>query len=153
VLRVAVSDQPGEATLHIGSYETASSLDPSWIEHLPFELSWAGSEQVRVTTLDALIGEYGEPAVVKIDTEGFDHRVLGGLSRAIKHLLFEINAEFSHDEREAFGRLEGLGRYDFYGAPLTDRGTCSWLFREPRTPEQIIAELVPMGDVYARRVR
>lgn len=151
VLPVAVGDAPGEAILHVANNDHVSSLDPTWAEHLPFEVGRGRCEPVQVTTLDALISRYGVPAVVKIDTEGYDHRVLRGLSQPIRHVIFEINQAYPDRAREAFARLTALGRYAFYGAPLTEVGASSWIFREPQEPEGIIAS-VPLGDVYARQL-
>jgi hypothetical protein len=103
--------------------------------------------------LDELIDEYGQPTVVKIDTEGFDHRVLRGLSRPVEHVLFEVNVGLPDTAAESFARLEELGRYEYYGAPL-EGGRCSWLFRDVQRPEEILADLADagMGDVYARLI-
>ena len=44
---------------------------------------------VGLTTLDALVTRFGEPAFCKIDVEGFDLEVLQGLSRPLRALSFE----------------------------------------------------------------
>ncbi len=155
VLPMAVSDEPGRAILHLArGADWLASLDTSWADDVG--CTWEGSEQVPVTTLDELIGEYGEPRLVKIDTEGLDHRVLQGLSRPIEHILFEVHSTRRDAAAEAFARLEELGRYEYQGAPLH-----SWLFRT-RQPEEIIADVEAwgegspvggVGEVYARRTR
>ena len=153
VLPIAVGDKPGTAMLHHAREgDHVASLDPSWTANLPGPHTWEGTEQVNVTTLDDLIDKYGDPTVVKIDTEGFDHRVLRGLSRSIEHVLFEVNAALPHHAQEAFERLDALGHYEYYGATFNASGGCSWLFREAKPPDEILAGLVPMGDVYAHRV-
>jgi FkbM family methyltransferase len=152
VLQLAVSDAPGQAVLHLArEADTLASLDFGWAEACP--CTWEGSEEVEVTTLDRLIDRYGEPAVVKIDTEGLDHRVLRGLSRPIEHVLFEVHSSRRHDAEAAFARLDELGGYDYYVAPLF-----SWLFRQRLHPEEIVSAIdaytpAGVGDVYAQRVR
>jgi FkbM family methyltransferase len=150
VLRLAVSDEPGNGLLHrVRENDGGASLDWAWADHLSGTRE--GSERVTVTTLDILIAEYGEPTVVKIDTEGFDHCVLRGLSRPIEHVLFEVHAARPDAATEAFARLDDLAHYEYYAAPLS-----SWLFLHQQPPDQIIAELdsftPAVGDVYARRV-
>jgi FkbM family methyltransferase len=154
VLRLAVSDKPGQATLHLArDADYLASLDASWAQDTA--CTWDGSEEVEVTTLDDLIARYGEPGVVKIDTEGFDHRVLQGLSRPIEHILFEVHSTRRDAAADAFARLQALGHYEFRGAPLG-----SWLFRT-RGAEEIMADVVAwgggsevggVGEVYARRI-
>ncbi len=153
VLPMAVSDEPGHALLHVArEADWLASLDASWVDD--FACAWDGAERVAVTTLDQLIAEYGEPGLVKIDTEGFDHRVLQGLNRPIEHILFEVHSARREAAAEAFARLETLGRYEYHAAPLS-----SWLFRA-RQPDEIIADVQAWGDtsglggvgeVYARR--
>ena len=165
ILPVAVSDEAGRANLHlVPGRDYMASLDATWShDHLNYlrktvpgdhdALSWTsqGTKQVEVTTLDRLIAQYGEPTVAKIDTEGLDHQVLRGLSRPVDHILFEVHAARRESALDAFGRLEQLARYDYYGAPLD-----TWLFRSRQRPEEIISEFdgcpSGVGDVYARHV-
>jgi FkbM family methyltransferase len=155
VLPMAVSDKPGQAILHLArEADTLASLDVSWAQDCA--CTWEDRKQVQVTTLDDLVSQYGEPTLVKIDTEGLDHRVLGGLSRPVDHILFELHATRPDAALQAFARLEELGRYQYHAAPLH-----TWLFRK-RQPEEILADVQASGDtrppggmreVYARRVQ
>ena len=75
IAAVAVSDEAGEATLHTRRHAgPLASLDAGWDGG-----NWDNREIVPVTTLEALIAKHGQPALIKIDTEGFDHRVIRGL--------------------------------------------------------------------------
>lgn len=47
--------------------------------------------EVSITTLDDLIAEYGIPAYIKIDVEGFELEVLKGLSTRVPMLSIEAN--------------------------------------------------------------
>jgi FkbM family methyltransferase len=145
VLATAVSDAPGQGALHIPSEsDDLASLDASWAEHCEIPLTWKGTVQVPVTTLEALIEAYGQPALVKIDTEGFEHRVLRGLSRPVDQVLFEVHAALPDVAAEALQRLDELGRYAYSVAPLN-----SWQFRQT-SRQQLLADLPIAADVYAR---
>ena len=52
-------------------------------------VEWNRTVDVEVTTLDALIAAYGEPAFVKLDIEGGEAAALQGLSVPVKGLSFE----------------------------------------------------------------
>lgn len=156
VLQAAVSDEPGEAMLHLfHESDEWASLDAAWggVAGPPigYVADFVRSERVLVTTLDHLIDEYGEPVLVKIDTEGFDHRVLRGLSRPIEHILFEVNHARLEEAAEALDRLEQLGRYEYRMVPYQ-----TWNYSDPKRPREILANLAELpdwGNVYARRIR
>ena len=146
VLPVAVSDEPGRAFLHLASGSDAvASLDPGFMR-AAHESEWEERQEVPVTTLDRLIDEYGQPTLLKIDTEGTDYRVLRGLSRPIDHILFEVHSSLPDHAAQAFARLDELGPYD-YSVSEGDR----WLFTRGR-PDEILSALPEWGDVYARSV-
>jgi FkbM family methyltransferase len=53
------------------------------------ENEWNKTAEIEMTTLDKLITQYGVPAFIKIDVEGFEREVLSGLTQKIKALCFE----------------------------------------------------------------
>lgn len=148
VVAMAISDKPGQAQLYLFSESDEwASLDASWGNYaasVPATLD--EHEDVSVTTLDDLINHYGEPALIKIDTEGFDHRVLRGLSRPIDHVLFEVHANRPADAAEALERLDELGRYEYRVSRHE-----TWNYGGPKRPTEILADLPDWGSVYARR--
>jgi hypothetical protein len=147
---MAASDKSGEAMLHLfRETDEWASLDASWGEYATSEPKMAhDSVRVTVTTLDDLINQYGKPALVKIDTEGFDHRVLRGLSQPIQHLLFEVHANRPNDAADALERLDELGHYEYRMSPQE-----TWHYGEPKKRIEILAALPDWGSVYARRVQ
>jgi FkbM family methyltransferase len=74
VLPLAVSDRIGEAVLHTSSsYHHLATLDESWLKARGEpDGTWDGGEAVEITTVDALIRQYGRPQLIKVDTEGFE---------------------------------------------------------------------------------
>lgn len=71
LLQRAMSDKTGE--IHIS---VSSSLDLS----SAVQLSGGLIETIQSTTIDALCTEYGHPALIKIDVEGYEPNVLRGAS-------------------------------------------------------------------------
>ena len=102
VLALAVSDSEGTAQLHTGASSELSSLRAAGPS--------AGSEQVRLTTLDTLLDEQRLTSVsfVKLDVEGEELRALAGASRLIEQHQPLWMVERKHGEQENLGLLEAL---------------------------------------------
>ena len=54
-------------------------------------LDFARSEQVETTTVEELMKLYGAPYFIKIDVEGHELSVLGGMQQPVPFLSFEVN--------------------------------------------------------------
>jgi FkbM family methyltransferase len=148
VVQVAVSDRPGRATLRtFAETDEWASIDPDILRMHPEGVTATPSEEVAVTTLDQLIDDFGEPVLAKIDAEGVDHLVLLGLSRAIRHILFEVHESLPLEAAAAFRRLEELGSYGY----RVSVGP-SWQFAGQQRADDILARLPIWGNVYAQRV-
>ena len=53
--------------------------------------SWTETIEVKITTLDLVAAKYGVPKFVKIDVEGFEDRVLAGMSFQPDVISFEFH--------------------------------------------------------------
>lgn len=135
IVHAACGAEEGEATITTyGHGGTISTLVPEhyWRKGGPWQNTpHDGSETVRMTTLDALIDEFGAPDFIKVDVEGYERQVLEGLSQFIplsfefhpvfgeqaaacleRLLALEAHVEFNHTEGEAlvYASPEWLGR-------------------------------------------
>ncbi len=138
---------------------SVSSLAEDWPNALPErnpgfrDVRWDDSVEVTVTTLDALIEQYGLPRFCKIDVEGYEAEVLAGLSHRIPALSIEFVAGALDIAEACVRRLEVLGGYEFNTVAGEERRFMSkpWL-----AADEMVAWLrdsggsVASGDVYAR---
>ena len=161
VVEAAVSDAPGRVTLSVSELTpTVTTLVPKWRDARAKEAGFAGVEwnrhiEVETTTLDLLIERFGAPAFVKIDCEGSEAAILGGLTLAVPALSFEYLPWTPEAAEACVARLKALGPYEFnWSAGESSRlASDRWLTEREllealRTPD---AQRRP-GDVYARRL-
>jgi FkbM family methyltransferase len=162
LLAQAVSAQPGTANLWISRLTPSiSTISHEWLTTVQQNRRFAGArweEQipVPVTTLDALIAEYGTPAFCKIDVEGAELDVLRGLSQPLPALSFEYIPAVIEMSLGCIERLSQLGDYEYNWrvSEFPRLRSSVWL-----RPQEMIAQLQHMppesnsGDVYARLIR
>jgi FkbM family methyltransferase len=121
---LGLGDVPGTAELHVAGNSASSSFLPmlaSHEEHAP-ESAFVGSTTVRIATLDELadkvIADARRP-FLKIDTQGYEQRVLDGARRSIGRFVgiqLELSIEPLYDG--APGYLEMLRTIDELGFVL-----------------------------------
>lgn len=157
LLPLAAGPAPGRAELVVSRlHPTVSSLAAGFADRLGAapgfaHVHWDGRETVGVTTLDALIAEYGLPRFVKIDTEGFEPEVLRGLSHPVPWIAFEHLPAAPDTTRACLARLAELGSYRFN---LVEGEEARFALPDWTDAEGIAPALARMsrsGDVYARR--
>jgi FkbM family methyltransferase len=125
VIANAISDKMGSATFWIDEAGSAkNTLDQKWVETLRLDtkrfgkaLSFPRTVTVQTITLEDLIKMHGKPFFIKIDVEGHEASVLGGLKQAVPYLSFEVNLpEFREEGLKCVSLLDGLaasGRFNY----------------------------------------
>jgi len=108
VENVCISDKPGKVVFYRCTSSNKSSCNFDWRKLSP-SVKWK-EESVQAITLDNLIEKYDIPVYIKIDVEGFEDKVLGGLSHKIKFISFEYTPEF---KKEFIGCMEHIERLGF----------------------------------------
>ena len=161
LLQCAVGRSAGEATLFISErHPTVTTLSSEWIQRMKTdpafnEVEWSKSAPTEVTTLQGLIESYGLPEFIKIDVEGYEAEVLGGLSTAVSSLSFEYLPIVRHIALECVDRLSQLGeyRYNWSTGESHQLRAREWL--DTKAIGELITNLPERsasGDIYARLV-
>jgi FkbM family methyltransferase len=158
LLRAAAGDTDGALRLNVNSANpTVSTASDAFVRAATGSGGWEGevwdaTVEVPCVTLDRLIEDYGLPAFAKIDVEGFEDRVLSGLSRPMPALSFEFTTIAREVAKRCLARLADLGPYRFDVAlGETQRLT----FEHWVSGEEMAAHLTSLpheansGDVYA----
>ena len=119
LLQAAAGEREGEITLRVNSANpSVSTASDEFIRAAAGAGGWEGQVwdhaiAVPCLTLDRLIAEHGRPAFIKIDVEGFEDRVLAGLSQAVPALSFEFTTIARDVAQRCLDRLGALGPYRF----------------------------------------
>lgn len=113
---MALGDADGEADVHIAGNSVSSSLLPMLDAHekaAPAS-AYVGSEKVAVRRLDRLVADHmGDtllPLFVKIDTQGYEDKVLDGadgILKNVKSLQMELSLVELYAGQQLFGDLVG----------------------------------------------
>ncbi len=119
ILATAVGARECRARLLVSERTpTVTTLSQEWTHEVRQDpgfqrVRWRIGDAVQVTTLQALIEDYGVPAFVKIDVEGYEAEVLRGLEIAVTCLSFEYVPAARAVALECVQRLNSLGNYTY----------------------------------------
>jgi len=132
-------------------------MSPEWISSVKesgrfADQEWSDPIGVPLTTLDALIAEYGVPVFCKIDVEGYEWQVIAGLSQPLPLLSFEFVPEYAAAAFKAIELLDALGMRSFN---FSEGESQRFERSEWRAADELAEHLGRMrapqfGDVYAR---
>lgn len=146
----AVGAAEGTASMAIATGSQVSSCNPAWPGRFP-EQQWSAPIDVPVTTLDALIDQFGRPDFCKIDVEGFEPEVLRGLHSPIRSLSLEFTTGMTEQTIACLGELERLG---YTRINYAHHLQYAFALPEAITPAQariVMRDVRGGGDLYALR--
>ncbi|MCK4292861.1 MAG: FkbM family methyltransferase [Planctomycetes bacterium] len=159
LVQKAVGKKEGHAEMMLCDSCSLSSLSKDWIESVKASgrysaCSWNKIVTVPMVTLDDLISQYGKPAFMKIDVEGYEYQVLKGLSQPIKVICFEFTPEFMDSAIKCVEHLSKIGPAKFNYC-LDDKPT-SFVLSKWYTSEQMrevlgsVCSRSTVGDIYVK---
>lgn len=159
LIHKALGNAPGEAQLHVSPNHVLSSFSTTFIDRTKESgrfatARWDRTEMACLTTLDALIAEYGMPGFIKIDVEGSESEVLAGLSFPVPALSIEWVPEFPENTRSCLLHLADMADYEFnlsWGESMRFTRTRWRSLQSILTViEEFEGETLLFGDIYAR---
>ncbi|GHT55939.1 hypothetical protein FACS189446_7820 [Bacteroidia bacterium] len=158
-----LGDVEEEKTFYISDVSVLSSFSKEWIDSTSKERfkanHWDHTEQIKMTTLDKLIEQYGVPHFIKIDVEGFELEVLKGLSHPINMISFEYT--FPEAKKQALlciVRIEKINRNIVFNYSIGE--SMKFALSEWITSEEMIKLInskkfsdSAWGDIYAKKIK
>lgn len=96
----AISHIRGTQEFMISDYDYISTLSTEWVNKSRFtdSYSWYNTIPVETITLHDLVDEFGEPDYIKLDIEGYEHKILQNLDIFLSKTLFSF--EFVEEDME-----------------------------------------------------
>ncbi len=151
-----------EKTMFISDAHTISTFSEDFIESTKksgrFSMyNWNVKRQIKMTTLDNLIAEFGLPRFIKIDVEGFEIEVLKGLTHPIDTISYEYAVPEQTDKAVlCLQRIMEISN-NKVSCNYSIGESMKWALTEWLTPEQMIAEITSQkftdtgfGDIYIK---
>jgi FkbM family methyltransferase len=121
-----LSDKEETKTFKISNADTISTFSEDWINNSRFtgSYNWDKLVEVKTTTIDKIIDEYGVPDFIKIDVEGYELEVIKGLTKLLDSTTFSFEwVEEQYEKmKEIYEHLNNIGYMNFsftYGDDCT----------------------------------
>jgi FkbM family methyltransferase len=158
VEQVALSDKEGDALFYQSNSHTLSSMSRKFIARVSKDrfkdYRWDAEVRVKTKTLDQMIARYSKPKFIKIDVEGFEVHVLGGLTQAVSNISFECTPELIEETTECVRLINNISRnymYNYCEGEVLDFVLAEHLDYLRFTTEVLpkLGEQVQFVDIYA----
>ena len=155
----ALGESDGTAEMMISDSSTISSLSAAWVDAVNSSgrfsgHSWGKKISVSLTTLDALIRDFGIPDFIKIDVEGFEFQVVSGLSQSVKVISLEFTPEFMDATFKCIDHFSQLGDIDLNYSLGESMQLCLGKWATSKEMTGILSQFRGnnklFGDVYVR---
>jgi FkbM family methyltransferase len=156
--KCALGKSEGKGSIYISETSEISSLSKDWIsavsKHRFKDKQWNQTEEVEISTLDKLISLHGVPKFCKIDVEGFEEEVLGGLSQPIPVISFEYTLpERIANIKNCLDQLSMLGVFEcnFTQGETMRLELSNWISKEELLIQMERLSISSLfGDIYIR---
>lgn len=122
----AVSDSVGVETLFMEQGTALNTLNESWKDYLEsgdYKLTrqFINALNVETISLAALLDKYGLPAFIKIDTEGYEKKVISTLNISVPQILFEaVLPKFLEETIYSIEHIECLDKDTVFNFAIRD---------------------------------
>jgi FkbM family methyltransferase len=120
---IGLSDKIETKIFNLSNADTISTFSNDWINNSRFtgQYAWNRQIEVKTTTLDQIIDQYGQPEFIKIDVEGYELNVIKGLTKLLENTTFSFEwAEEQYDSmKQIYEYLISLG-YEKYAFTYSD---------------------------------
>jgi FkbM family methyltransferase len=160
IVPAALGRAPGEAPILISERTpTVTTMSPAFLDGVRDDpgfswVRWSTGPTVEVQTVAALIERHGVPDFVKVDVEGYEAEVLGGLDRPVRALSFEYLPATREVALECLDLLGELARYRFNRSEGESHRLAEPRWLDADGMRRVLTDLppdAPSGDVYAVR--
>lgn len=157
--QTAVGAEPGTLDLHVNTDNpTITTASRDLIAAARTAAQWQGQVwnsriAVQVTTLGALMAQYGVPDFVKIDVEGHEFEVLRGLTQRPAAVSFEFTTIQKDVALRCLTRMNAFGRYEFNISMGEDHTLVYPGWTDAQTLQSHIVRMpveANSGDIFAR---